>query len=99
MTYGCLGNSPDTERHSFSVDGRVWGVRITVTWDAVDDATQDLLLRVGSHEVRGPSPLVLEFPYRLETRSTLTATVRGFTDEPVTYVPAQPFSAVAEFNV
>jgi hypothetical protein len=99
VTYGCGGNSPGEESHRFGVDGRVWRVRVTVTWDAVDDATRELRLWVGSLNVTGPSPLVLEVPYRQETRSVLTARVVPFTDELAAYAPSQPFSGVAEFNV
>lgn len=85
--------------HSFAVDGRVWRARITVTWDAVGESTRELELRAGGSNVTGPSPLVLEVPYRSEREGKMMAHVSGVERDLVTHLPAQRFSAIAEFNV
>jgi hypothetical protein len=97
---GCPGfivNHDDS--HFFSVDGRVWRVRVTVTWDPVEEATRELEVSMGGSNVTGPSPLVLEVPYRDERESRMRVSVSGVERGIVTHLPSQPFAAIAEFNV
>jgi hypothetical protein len=97
---GCPGfviNHQDAQ--SFSLDGRVWRVRVTVTWDALDEATRELEVRAGGAAVTGPSPLVLVIPNRSDQESRMQVRVCGVERDLVTHLPSQPFAGLAEFNV
>lgn len=77
----------------------MWNVRVTVTWDAVDDATRELSVRALGMEVVGPSPLVLEAKYRSEEEGFATVRVESVQAGLVYVTQAQDFSAIAQFNV
>lgn len=87
------------DSHRVGLDGRVWGMRVTVTWDAMDDATRELAVSALGEQVVGPSPLVLEGKYRSEEEGSTVVKVKSVRSGILQAAPSQPFSAVAEFNV
>jgi hypothetical protein len=96
VTVGCAGVSMSGGgSRRVPVGAGVHTVRLTVTWNAVDSRTEELVLSAGTlGTVQGPSPLTLE----VRASQDFDARVEPTRDGPLFVAQQQPFDGLAEFS-